>query len=179
MDQRTISAKLKELRRQLKRTTQPRKRRVVAPSGARRVRKPLRSRRSQPRAKRPWKAPWRRKERRLLLRQPVRRKPEKRRKRQRLRKLKRRSRRRRNSIAPHRWTGQPRYCLRSDASQCGPLGGRARRRPLVDPSHPTRHCDTRNRPAGVRIGRACRIARLDEPQRGSRQDAASPTQIGG
>jgi hypothetical protein len=39
MDQRTIAARLNKLRRQLKRSTQPRRRRVVAPSGARRVRK--------------------------------------------------------------------------------------------------------------------------------------------
>lgn len=39
MDQSAISAKLRKLKRQLKRTTLPRRRRVVAPSGARRVAK--------------------------------------------------------------------------------------------------------------------------------------------
>ena len=37
MDQSAIAAKLRKLKRQLKRSTQPRKRRVVAPTGARRI----------------------------------------------------------------------------------------------------------------------------------------------
>lgn len=44
MNQSDIAAKLRSLRRQLKRTTLPRRRRVVAPSGARRVSVPLSAR---------------------------------------------------------------------------------------------------------------------------------------